>query len=84
LIYLLLSDKPPKSANTYMETDLDTQKSSDLSHVQEVLMSYQDVSLSQTSPTVTVRALGGNFPLQEAPLVRSVSCHHLLHLITKS
>ncbi|XP_060072453.1 uncharacterized protein LOC132552308 [Ylistrum balloti] len=46
----------PAPVSTYMETDLDSSKTTDLSQVQEILMSYRDQPPVQTSPTVTVKS----------------------------
>ncbi|XP_033751660.1 uncharacterized protein LOC117335636 isoform X2 [Pecten maximus] len=46
----------PAPVSTYMETDLDSAKTTDLSQVQEILLSYRDQTPIQTSPTVTVKS----------------------------
>ncbi|OWF47951.1 Pleckstrin homology domain-containing family A member 7 [Mizuhopecten yessoensis] len=46
----------PAPMSTYFETDLDSAKTTDLSQVQEILISYRDQTPVQTSPTVTVKS----------------------------
>ncbi|XP_069110260.1 uncharacterized protein, partial [Argopecten irradians] len=58
----------PAPVSTYMETDLDSAKTTDLSQVQEILLSYRDQTPVHTSPTVTVKS-----PHQPIMAVKNVS-----------